>query len=410
VSAHDINMRFRTPELEINFPLFEFAERLGRLRQAMQVSEVDLVYLTSPIGRHYISGFNSDWYQIESPEVWPALGGLAVHVDHDRIISFERPANEVLLRMTTVGNDFRLYEGQDGRDFASFIVDELAAEGWLGRTAALELGSHRPNSRTALHLRSTLEKRGCNVSDCTELIRDLTIVKSPQEIAFVRHAARIGDIMMSAAAKVMRPGISELDVYAEMVAAGARAGGEHSAKAPSVASGPRTLCTDAQTTRRKLMPGDIVNIDICGCYNRYHTNFARTFSLGTPHGDVATRIEQSSGMFTVVRQTIEPGMASAELGRVIKSYFNEMGIWDERWWVGGYDVGLAFAPDWVGPYVWDPEIASARNFVPGTVVNCESDFFLPRTAGLSLLIDTMIFTEEGAELAHSIEPRLIVVD
>jgi Xaa-Pro dipeptidase len=409
MSAREMNMRFRTPELEIAFSHDEFATRLHRLRKAMAKQKLDVLYLTSPIARHYISGFNSDWYQIESPKAWPALGGVAVHVDHDKFITFERPANEILVRMSTVGTDVRLYNGDDGRDFASFITDELKAIGWLGGTAALEQGSHRPNQLTSRRLESLLVENGCTVTDCTDLIRDLTIIKSPQEIAYVRAAARIGDIMMQAAVDCIRAGVSELDVYAEMVAAGARAGGEHSAKTPSVASGPRTLCTDAQTTRRKILPGDIVNIDICGCYNRYHTNFARTISIGDPHPKVLQQIEASAGMFDIVRETIEPGLSARQLGEAVKAYLVDAGIWEDRWMVGGYDVGLAFAPDWVGPYVWSPEEPSTRIFERGTVVNCESDFYLPRASGLSLTIDTMIFDADGAELAHAIKPQLIVV-
>jgi Xaa-Pro dipeptidase len=207
----------------------------------------------------------------------------------------------------------------------------------------------------------------------------------------------------------MRPGVTELDVYAEMVAAGARSGGEHSAKTPSVASGPRTLCTDAQTTRRKIMPNDIVNIDICGCYNRYHTNFARTISVGSPHPKVLQQVSAAAGMFDVVRETIKPGLAARELGQAVKDYLTDAGIWDDRWMVGGYDVGLAFAPDWVGPYVWSAEGPSERIFEAGTVVNCESDFYLPMASGLSLQIDTIIFDRDSAELTHAIKPQLIVV-
>jgi hypothetical protein len=72
-------------------------------------------------------------------------------------------------------------------------------------------------------------------------------------------------------------------------------------------------------------------------------------------------------------------------------------------------VGLAFAPDWVGPYVWSAEGPSERIFEAGTVVNCESDFYLPMASGLSLQIDTIIFDRDSAELTHAIKPQLIVV-
>ncbi len=95
----------------------------------------------------------------------------------------------------------------------------------------------------------------------------------------------------------------------------------------------------------------------------------------------------------------------------MKRYYMGAGIWEERWWVGGYDLGISFPPDWVGTFVYDPEIdPEGRRFVPGTVVNYESDFFLPQMAGLSLIIDTMMFTETGAELTQSAPHEVIVIE
>lgn len=409
-SCKAYNLRYRTPELELPFAFEEYRDRLTRIRGAMEKAGISLIYLTSPIGRFYTSGFNSDWYQVESPKAWHAVSGVAIHVDHDRIMSFEREANEVLARMTMIEGDHRFLRPNDGRDLPSFVVDSLRDAGWLTGVVGLERYSHRPNPAVSAMLQGLFEAQGCDSADVTDIIRGLTMTKSPQELAYVRMAARIGDIMMAAAAAALRSGATELDVYAEMIHAGAKAGGEHSAKAPSVASGPRTLCTDAQTTRRTIMPGDIVNIDICGCHNRYHTNFARTFSCGEPHPDIAKRLAASAGGIEVARGAIRPGMAVDDLGRVLKAYYQEVGIWDDRWWVGGYDVGLAFAPDWVGPGVWDPDVPSDRELVAGTVINCESDFFLPQGSGLSLVIDTLIFDNDSAELAHKTAPGLIVVE
>ena len=215
---------------------------------------------------------------------------------------------------------------------------------------------------------------------------------------------------MRAAVDAVGAGVSELEVYAEIVSAMIKAGGEDPAKTVSCASGLRTLCTDAQTTRRKIMPGDIVNVDICGCYHRYHTNYARTFSVGEPHPDVADRMAIAADGFDVIAAHLEPGVRIDDVTGAVKRHFIEAGIWEERWWVGGYEMGIAFAPDWVGPFVYDPDIeAGERCFDPGTVVNIECDFFLPHMAGLSLIIDTMVFDDTSAELVHSVPPELIVV-
>ena len=316
----------------------------------------------------------------------------------------------MLVRLTTVGGDVRIRAGSDGRPMHRFILDHLQDAGWLGGTVGLELFNYRPSPGVSRMFEAAIEDAGMRVVDGTDLLRSLRSVKSPQELSYVRTAARIGDVGMRAAMDHMRPGMTELDVYAEMVHAMARAGGEHSGKTPSVASGQRTLATDAQTSRRMIMPGDIVNIDICGCYNRYHTNYARTFSMGEPDCMVAGRVATSAGAFDVLADVIRPDVPVADVTGALKAYYEEAGIWEDRWWVGGYEMGISFQPDWVGPWVYDPDVDSeGRLFCPGTVVNYESDFFLPQSAGLSLIIDTMAFSVTGAELLHTAPRDLIVI-
>lgn len=406
-SARAVNLSL-CPEPEIAFPDTEFRHRHHRIRERMAAECLDVLYLTAPESRYYVDGYNSDWYQAQGPAEWHALSGVAIHVDHQKVITFEREANVVLVHMTTIGDDARIFS--DDLTMAAFVADQLAGEGWLGGNVGIERFSYRPNPAVSGMLGEALAAKGCMVKDCSHILREVRSVKSPLELSYVRTAAAIGDAGMRAAMAMIGAGVTELEVYAEIITTMIKAGGEDPAKTVSCASGLRTLCTDAQTTRRKILPGDIVNVDLCGCYHRYHTNYARTFSVGEPHPEVAKRMTIAAGVFDLISATLKPDIPVDELTSVIKNYFVEAGIWEERWWVGGYEMGIAFAPDWVGPFVYDPEIeAGERCFGPGTVVNIESDFFLPNMAGLSLIIDTMVFDDTSAELAHALPQELIVV-
>ena len=406
-SARDINLGLCPPP-EIAFPDSEFRQRHRRIRERMMEQGFDVLYLTAPESRYYVDGYNSDWYQAQSPADWHALSGVAIHVDHDKVITFEREVNVVLVNMTTLGDDTRILRGET--TMAEFIARELEREGWLGGNVGIERYSYRPNPVVSDLLSASLTEKGCQVKDCSHILREVRSIKSALELSYVRKAAAIGDAGMRAALATIGAGVTELDVYVEIVSAMIKAGGEDPAKTVSCASGLRTLCTDAQTTHRKIVPGDIVNVDLCGCYQRYHTNYARTFSVGEPLREVAERMESAAGAFDVLKGVIQPGIRVDEMTAAVKNYLVEAGIWDDRWWVGGYEMGIAFAPDWVGPFVYDPDVeAGERRFESGTVVNIECDFFLPKMAGLSLIIDTLIFDDDSASLAHSVPQSLLVV-
>ena len=92
-------------------------------------------------------------------------------------------------------------------------------------------------------------------------------------------------------------------------------------------------------------------------------------------------------------------------------YYGERGMLENEWWIGGYELGIAFPPDWVGAYAFDlsRDLGDER-FDPGFVSNYEGNFYLPAGAGLAALIDTMMVEEHSAGFLHTIPSRLFVVD
>ena len=107
-------------------------------------------------------------------------------------------------------------------------------------------------------------------------------------------------------------------------------------------------------SRRKIKAGEIVVFDICGVYNRYHGNVARTLSMGEPSPAVAIQAALSCASADLLRETVRPYLPVIELNIVMRAFFEGAGIWEDRWWVGGYEFGIGFPPDWVGPFVYEP--------------------------------------------------------
>jgi len=400
------------PAMEVPFAVGEYQQRLRRVREVMAREGVDLLYLTSPESLCYLSGYQAEWYQAQSPKAWPAVSGIAVHADHDRFILFDQEGEAVLCRYQTVASDVRLYRRDErGLSAIDFIVSELQAEGWLARTVGLELWSYRPNPAVSAQFRAAFEAAGCQVVDGTDIVREVRSIKSPQELAYIETAMRLADIGMRAAIEHLRPGMTELEVYAEIVAAMARAGGENPSITLPVLSGPKTMAPHALASRKQIMPGEIVIIDVCGVYNRYHGNLARTFSMGEPHPDVAQVVALSAGVYDALTSILRPYLPVRELNQFVQRYYEDAGIWASRRWIGGYELGIAFPPDWVGPFVYSCDLdPGERVFLPGMVVNYESQFYLPHHAGFSLLIDTIVFTEQDARLLGRTPRDLIVIE
>ena len=399
------------PAMELGFSLAEYDQRLAAIRARMAADNIDLLWLMAPESLYYVSGYACEWYQAQSPKQWPATSGIAVHVDHDHFILFDTPSEQVMSRFVTCSRDTRIFPIDNRRDGIGFIIDELQAAGWLDGTVAMELHSYRPNPAVSARFRAAFEAGGAAVVDGSDILRELRWIKSPQEIAYIEQAARIADIGIAAARDTIRAGVTELEVYGEMIRAMAKAGGENPGITLPVLSGAKANTGHSLASRKVIMAGEQVNIDVCGVYWRYHANAARSFYVGEPPRDVRDYHARSAGVFDVIAGILEPGLTVGELVRTVRAYYDEAGIWSDAGWVGGYELGIGFPPDWVGNFVYEMSHTDSECvFEPRTCVNFESQFFSPRLSGITYYICTLLFKDDRAELPVQAPRELLVID
>ncbi len=390
---------------ELPFPPAEFKERHRKVRTAMAQAGVDLLFATAPESLYYLTGFQGEWYQAQSGRDFPPTSGVAIHVDHDRMIHFETPSEAMLTAIGAVSEDVRIFPLEARRDGLPFILSELKAEGWLNGSVGLELYNYRPNPVIAGRMSEGFEAAGCRVIDAADIIRKVRHIKSPLEMEALEEAARIADIGMTAARDTISPGTTELEVFGEMIAAMTRAGGEFPGILPPVISGFRTNCLHPLASRKKLAQGERVNVDLCGVFKRYHVNICRSFWLGEPPQDALDLHEKSIAAFGIIEEMLRPGLNVQALLEAVRDHYAEVRILDDAYWSGGYELGLAFPPDWVGAWIYDLSMTGPNEvFEPMTVANHECNFFAPGKTGLSATIETFLFFGDHARIASNL-PR-----
>lgn len=397
------------PPLEAPFSPAEYADRLRRTRGAMAEAGIDCLYLTAPESIHYLTGFAAEWYQANGPAGWAPATGIAVHVDHEDLIQFETYEEATLVEFTSVAGDVRYFDAE-GSELIEAIAAELAGLGWLGSTMGLELRSYRPHRAASEAFQAQVERHGSAVRDGTGVVRALRRRKSPQELAYVRTAQRIADVGMAAARDAIGPGTTELEVYGAMIQAMAAVGGEVAAIPLPVVSGPRAATVHGLASRRVMMPGDVVNVDVSGVYHRYHANMARCYCLGEPEPIVAERIGHVVGAVDLVQEALRPNLPVRELLDIVEAYYRENGLLGDEWWIGGYELGVAFPPDWVGDFEYTLGVDPRDEILaPGEVCNYEANFYLPHNLGLALSINTFAVTEEAAGFLQTTPSELVVI-
>lgn len=395
-----------TVEPEFAFSRDEYAGRLDRLRAAMAQDGVDTVILSSPESMCWLHGLALRWYKSNSPRQWRPLTCCAVHIDSDRIIAFEGVEHQEMMRRTSIAQDVRLLPRYERAGMLDFIVRELAGEGWLSGRVGVEKYSYVPNAAVAAQVEAAIAAHGGSVVDATDAIRRVRRLKSSAEIACIERAAEICDAGINHLRSVLAPGMTELEAWSELVAAMARAGGEpaalHELAAVTTAAGG---LGHHIAGRRVISAGDWLEIDPCGVYHHYHANRNAFYYLGDPPQIAVELMAVLAGAYDVLRETATVGTPVREVCRALRRYYQDAGVWhlNSQYWVGGYELGISFPPDWVGEWLFTVNSDEDQGVIEdGLVTNYES------IIGLGLL-DTLVYQTSGTRTLSKIPHEILTV-
>jgi Xaa-Pro dipeptidase len=386
---------------DLAFEPHEYADRLRRLQLAMEEAQVDTLIVSAPDAMCWLHGFQCRWYKSHSTTAWPPFQCTVVHRGDERVLHFDMERHRQLIPRTSVVTDLRLKSANTVDEWLDFFLGELEAEGWLGGSVGIERWSSVPNRATSEIIEAALCGRGCTVVDGSLVTRRPRRLKSPAELDLLRRAAAVCDAGLRALQGVLAPGVTELEAWEAMVGAMIAAGGEPAALQENVWAGTSPLI-HALSSRRKFEAGEIVCADPCGVIHRYHANAARTLSLGEPEPAAFELMDVLAQGAKLFEESVAPGVAVADVQRSLRAFYQDSGVWDRRGWLGGYELGVAFPPDWVGEWMFAVDDADSDDvFEEGLVINYES------VVGL-VLIDTFIVGPGGAERLSSV-PREILV-
>ena len=394
---------------EISFTEAEYAARQQALRDLMRRDGIDLFFVTTPDTVCYLHGFRAGWYKANAPKRYPQCYGTVLQADSDHIIHFDNPTEEPVLALTSLCRDKRYFSSREAAPNIAFIMAELKRQGWLGGRVGVEHWSYLPNRAISEMFEAAFREAGCEVVDASDLPRELQLVKSPAEIAYIQEAVRIAEVGHQAIRDYAKVGMTELAVFGEVLRAMLAEGGELAALIPiftlsPVRGGRMVAIGHSLPGHRKVERDTILNADLCGVVQRYHGNILQGHYFGEPPPEMLRRYELAAGVYEVFTSEFKAGMTVAEVNQRLRRYYEDAGLAGEDGWALGYELGLSLPPDWVGEFYYNihDDLYLDRVFKPGMVTNFESLFN-------TSLIETMVWEEEGVRLLSSKPPGLSVV-
>lgn len=116
--------------------------------------------------------------------------------------------------------------------------------------------------------------------DGYSVLMNAKVIKTRDELECLKAAAMITEAGLEAALRILKPGVKECEVLAEAWKTMTALGSEWTQCANIVCSGPYTAPYRRYTSDRIVRKGDVVIMDIGGCYNGYWGDFTRTYICG----------------------------------------------------------------------------------------------------------------------------------
>lgn len=216
----------------------------------------------------------------------------------------------------------------------------------------------------------------------------LRMLKDDEELELMRHAQSITDAAFDHMCSFVRPGLTELEIRAELEGYMLSHGAEGLSFDSIVASGPNGANPHAKPSARVVQSGDLVVMDYGALYGDYHSDMTRTLCVGQPSA-------KQREVYDVVRRAHEecaaaatPGMAARELHQLAAQVIADAGYGDYFNHGLGHGVGIQIHER---PFVGR---SATDKLEVGSVFTIEPGIYLPGEFGIRLE-DFGVMTENG---------------
>ena len=349
--------------------------RVERLKNLLKEEKLDAVFLASPANIRYFSGFSgADSYVYFSAEKQVIL------TDSRYTLQAEEEGDG--FQVLTIGGD---------RAYGVLLAELLQDDG--AQTLGFEDGAMLYSS-----VRGLQEKAGIpaqNWIPLGEKLAALRAVKSEQEIEWIARTEAIGDAAFTHILDFLKPGVTEMQVAAELEYFMRMQGADGTSFDTIVASGYHSAMPHAIPTEKVLEAGDFVTMDF-GCkYKGYCSDMTRTVVMGKAS-------EKQKEIYQIVLEAqlaaldgLCPGKTGAQVDRLAREVIEKAGYGAYFGHGLGHSVGLEIHEK--PALSWRDETVLQA----GILETVEPGIYVPGVGGVRIE-DLTVLTEGGfRNLTHS---------
>jgi Xaa-Pro dipeptidase len=376
-----------------HFSREEFSGRQEKTRLKMTSLELDGLLLFKIEDMYWLCGFESDGFCIFS-NMFIGTDGALTHL--------VRPADLGNLMYSSSCDDVRVSLDSEAITRSSGIKEMLQSHSMQGKRIGIQVDTMGLTPRLFLEIQAELDG-WCELVIADDFIRELRLVKSHQELEYLRKAGKIMGKVMDDVIEATYPGAFEGDIYATFYDSLFRQDADLPAHIPPFGSGESALNLRYTSARKHVRENDQVTLELGLAFRRYHAACMCVVLTGPDidqrHLDMhATSIEA----LLAVQEKLRPGNTVGDIYAVYRDTLIKTGFEDSVLTVCGYTMGAAFPPTWMEqPLIFADEptvLEENMSFFTHMIMN-------DRKAGLSMAVAEQAIITDGAPEIITHAPR-----
>ena len=371
--------------MALHFSKEEFKKRKLKTLQSMNEQNLDALLMFRQESMFWLTGYDTFGYVFFQTLILDRNG---------KIILLTRAPDLRQAQNTSNISDIRIWVDKDGSnptDDLKIILNELNLK---DKKIGIEYEAYGMTGRNALRLNKSLENY-CIVEDQSELITKHRVIKSVEEIVYVKKAAELADKALDEAWNYVKAGASEAKILAEMQKSVLEGGGDYPANEYIIGSGQNALLCRYQAEKRNLSDTDQLSIEWAGTFKHYHSAMFRTILVGKSNPKHIEMHKACVEALSNCEKKLIPGNTAGEVFDVHAKTFDNLGYKKSRMNACGYSMGATFSPNWMDwPMLYT---GNPYKIVPGNVffmhmILMDSENKLAMNLG-----ETYLVTENGNE-------------
>ena len=222
------------------------------------------------------------------------------------------------------------------------------------------------------------------------IVERVAAVKDENEIECFRAACKIIDAVFEEILDIIKEGVTENELAAEVSYRTKMMGSEVDPFEPIIASGWRSALPHGISSTKKIKKGEMLVIDFGATVGGYAGDMTRTVAVGDPDEKMVQIYEVVLGAQKAAVDSAKEGISGAELDAVARGYISERHYGEQFGHSLGHGLGLDV-------HSW-PRVSEVNKepLLTNMVVTIEPGVYLPGLGGVRIE-DDIVIKKDGCE-------------